>query len=104
MPRIRFSDSEDREDVIALGLPAGRLGLAGVGMGAALGALRAPIPAFLEGALAGLLLLGTAALVWVRWQGLSLAGWAGRAARFGWRGPRTREGWQAADGDERGLG
>jgi len=104
MPRIRFSDPQDREDVIALGLPAGRLGLAGVGLGAALEALRAPIPTFLEGALAGLLLLSTAALVWVRWQGLSLAGWAGRAACFWWRRPRAREVWQAADGDGRSLG
>lgn len=103
MPRIRFSDSEDREDVIALGLPAGRLGLAGAGLGAAVGALRAPIPPFLEGAVSCLLLLSTAALVWVRWQGLSLTGWAARAACFGWRRQGAPDLWQAADGDERGL-
>lgn len=97
MPGIRFSDPQDREDVIALGLPAGRLGLAGAGLGATLEAVHLPIPTALRVGLAGLLLLNTAALVWVRFEGLSLARWTGRAACFGWRRQAGR--WVAADRD-----
>ncbi len=103
MPRIRFGDPQDREDVIALGLPAGRLGLAGAGLGATLEALHLPLAAPLRMGIAALLLVSTAGLAWARFAGLSLAAWAGRAFRFGWRlgpGPRRQAGvWMAADRD-----
>ncbi|MHB1526266.1 MAG: hypothetical protein ACYCZN_08315 [Candidatus Dormibacteria bacterium] len=103
MARIRFGDPQDREDVIALGLPAGRLGLVGAGLGATLEALHLPVAAPVRILLAALLLANTAGLVWMRFAGLSLAAWAGRALRFGWRlsaGPRRQEGvWMAADRD-----
>jgi hypothetical protein len=104
MSGIRFSDPQDREDVIALGLPAGRLGVAGAGLGTALELLRTPLPAFLQVSLAGLTMLASGALAWVCWDGLSLAGWVGRAVRFGWRRGRARAPWTAADGDGRGRG
>lgn len=85
MEAIRFTDLQQREDTVALGLPAGRLGLAGAGSGTALALLHLPLPAALRALLATADLLGVAATVWLRLQELTVAEWALRALRLTWR-------------------
>jgi hypothetical protein len=85
MSGIRFTDTQGHEDVVALGLPAGRLALVGAGLAGTLAAFNLPIPDGLRGVLGACLLLVTAALAWLRLGGLPLMDWARRGVRFGLR-------------------
>jgi hypothetical protein len=85
MSGIRFTDTQGHEDVVALGLPASRLALVGVGLAGTLATLNLPIPEGLRGVLGAWLLLVTTALAWLRLEGLPLVDWARRGVGFGLR-------------------
>jgi hypothetical protein len=103
MPGIRFTDTQGHEDVVALGLPAGRLALAGAGLAGAFASFNLPLPEALRGLLGTCLLLVTAALTWLRLEGLPLSTWARRGVGFCLRRqlPRGRGGgdWIRTDAD-----
>jgi hypothetical protein len=80
--RLRFADNLDGEEVVALGLPAARLLLAGAGAAGTWALTDLPLPEPLRLGLAALLALATAGLAWGRVQGVSLARWCWLAAGY----------------------
>ncbi|MGA2872767.1 MAG: hypothetical protein ABSF27_04170 [Candidatus Dormibacteria bacterium] len=80
--RLRFADNLDGEEVVALGLPAARLLLAGGGAAGVWALTELPVPEPLRLGAAGLLALITASLAWGRVQGVSLARWSWLAAGY----------------------
>jgi hypothetical protein len=82
MPGIRFTDTQGHENVVALGLPAGRLALAGAGVAGAFAASNLPLPEAVRALLGICLILVTAALTWLRLEGLPLSTWARRGVGF----------------------
>lgn len=96
----QFGDGQD--DVLALGLPPGRLAVVGFALTLAAAALRMPAPEPVRAA-AGLVVLGLGSLLaWGSMGGVSLAAWAWRAAGLCLRGPSNRwtrvNGWTSVDG------
>jgi hypothetical protein len=76
LDKLRFADNLDGEAVVALGLPAPRLILAGLGAGSAWAIAEMALPVPLRLGMASLVALATVALAWERVQGVSLARWA----------------------------
>jgi hypothetical protein len=101
MSGIRFTDTQAHEDVVALGLPASRLALVGAGLVGTLATFNLPLPEGLRGVLGAWLLLVTAALAWLRLEGLPLIDWARRGVGFGLRRKirtaRAGDDWVRAD-------
>jgi hypothetical protein len=101
MDSFRFSDSLDSEPVVALGLTAPRLGLAGIGAAAAWALTDLPGPAPVRLGAAGLMALISSTLAWGRFQGVSLARWSWLAIRYAGRALQrdvgTRRQWVDAD-------
>lgn len=85
MNNLRFADNLDGEAVVALGLPAPRLILAGLGAASAWALSELPLPDPLRLGTAGLLALTTAILAWGRVQGVSLARWTWLALGYAGR-------------------
>lgn len=89
-PRVAPQFGDGQDDVLALGLPAGRLAVLGGALTLAAAALRMPAPEPLR-VTAGLVLLGLGSLLaWGSAVGVSLAAWVGRAAGLWLRGASTR--------------
>lgn len=82
MDNLRFADNLDGESVVALGLPASRLGLAALGAVAAWAMAELPLPAAARLSAVCLIGIATVALAWGRVQGVSVARWAWLAASF----------------------
>ncbi|MGH7692259.1 MAG: hypothetical protein ACRENY_01725 [Candidatus Dormibacteria bacterium] len=82
MESFRFADNLEGEAVIALGLPAARLILAGAGGALSWALTELPVPAPLRLSLACLLAVVVAGLAWGRAQGESLARWGWLAVGF----------------------
>ncbi len=82
MEPTTFTDRLEREEVIALGLPARRLPLAAGGGALVWGVLQLPLPVAARGLLAVLLGLVVTLLSWGRVGGAPLTAWAASAARF----------------------
>jgi hypothetical protein len=82
MDNLRFADNLDGEAVVALGLPAPRLILAGLGTAGAWALTELPLPGAVRLGAAGLLALTTAALAWGKIQGVSSARWAWLTLRY----------------------
>ncbi|MGH7643673.1 MAG: hypothetical protein ACRENX_11825 [Candidatus Dormibacteria bacterium] len=76
MDNLRFADNLDGEAVVALGLPAPRLVLLGLGAASAWAAGGLPLPDPLRLGAAGLVALVTARWAWGRVRGVSLARWS----------------------------
>lgn len=76
MDSLRFADNLDGEDVVALGLPAARLALVGLGWAGAWALAQIPAAAAVRLTSAALVMLTTAALAWGRVHGVSLALWS----------------------------
>jgi hypothetical protein len=109
MEDFRFADNLDGEAVIALGLPAPRLILAGLGSAGAWALAELPLPAALRLSAAAVLALTTAILAWGKVQGVSVARWAWFSLGFAGRGVATwtegHQEWVSAElgpGAERG--
>lgn len=75
MDHLRFADNLDSEPVIALGLPASRLILAGLGAAATWAVCNSALPTLLRIVVAGLMALTISVLAWGRHQEVSLARW-----------------------------
>ncbi|HVB14415.1 MAG TPA: hypothetical protein VNH38_06650 [Candidatus Dormibacteraeota bacterium] len=82
---FRFADNLDGEPVVALGLPAPRLILAGLGATCSWALAEVPSPAPVHLGAACLLALTTAILAWGKVQGVSLARWTWLALCFAGR-------------------
>lgn len=101
MEDFRFADNLDTEAVVALGLPAPRLVLAGLGAATVWAVAELPLPDPVRLGAASFVALTTVVLAWGKLQGVSVARWAwlamGYVARVtAWSGePRHR--WVDAD-------
>ncbi|MGC1908221.1 MAG: hypothetical protein WA809_01280 [Candidatus Dormiibacterota bacterium] len=76
MDTFRFADNLDGEAVVALGLPAYRLLLLGLGSASAWAVAEVPLPTPLRLGVAGLLALTTGTMSWGKVQGVSVARWS----------------------------
>ena len=85
MSGTTFTDSSPHEEVIAWGLPAGRLALVAGATLLAAACLHLPGPNLERLAAGTVTLLCGCGLGWIRVQGVPLATWALRATRAVWR-------------------
>lgn len=92
MDSLRFADNLDNEAVVALGLPAPRLALAGLGAAGSWALTELPAPAPVRLGLACLLALTTATLAWGRLEEVSLARWSWLALGYARRVVEARWG------------
>ncbi|HEY6538619.1 MAG TPA: hypothetical protein VI138_06220 [Candidatus Dormibacteraeota bacterium] len=76
MDNLRISDNLNGEALVALGLPAPRLVLAGLGAMGIWALAELPLPAGVRLVVASLLGVSTALLAWGKAEGVSLARWA----------------------------
>lgn|GEM_PF-5605852 len=97
-----FTDPSPHEEVIAWGLPAGRLAVAAGTTLVAAACLHLPGPEVERLAVGTVTLLGGYGLAWIRLQGLPLATWASRTVRAVCRGrletDRGPTHWRYVDG------
>ncbi len=82
---VHFTAPAPHEEIIAWGLPAGRLGLVAAGAVAAATCLNLPEPDWLRGLEATSTMAGAAALAWARLGGLPAWHWALLLLRMVWR-------------------
>ncbi len=101
MPPLVFTDRLEGEEVVALGLPARRLALAGLGGAMVWAVSQLPLPLPLRLLLVLPISLTVAVLAWGRVQGASAAQWAAAAVGFSvrWAGRRMqpRPSWYASE-------
>ncbi|MHB8394019.1 MAG: hypothetical protein ACYDC5_05865 [Candidatus Dormibacteria bacterium] len=103
MTEVKFTDLCTRDEVLALGLPAPRLGLVLGGMVGLTSILNLGWPEPVRLCACALLAGFVGALAWVQVEGMPLSGWAWRAMSLWERRWQTaigpQQGWCAIDSD-----
>lgn len=85
-PQVTLQFGDGRDDVLALGLPPGRLAVFGCALSLAAAALRLPLPEGLRLAIGGSALALGSLLSWGSVLGVPLTRWAGRFLALAVRG------------------